>query len=37
MKIILDKIENASTICVFRHQSPDPDALGSQFGLVNWI
>ncbi|NTW91356.1 MAG: radical SAM protein, partial [Erysipelotrichaceae bacterium] len=37
MKIILDKIENANTICVFRHQSPDPDALGSQFGLVSWI
>lgn len=37
MKIILDKIEAANTICVFRHQSPDPDALGSQFGLVNWI
>ena len=37
MKIILDKIENAPIICVFRHQSPDPDALGSQFGLVNWI
>lgn len=37
MKIILDKIEAANTICVFRHQSPDPDALGSQFGLVSWI
>lgn len=37
MKIILDKIEKSDFICVFRHQSPDPDALGSQFGLVNWI
>lgn len=37
MKIILDKIEKSDTICVFRHQSPDPDALGSQWGLVNWI
>jgi len=37
MKIILDKIEKSEIICVFRHQSPDPDALGSQFGLVNWI
>lgn len=37
MKVILDKIEKANTICVFRHQSPDPDALGSQFGLISWI
>lgn len=37
MKIILDKIEKTDTICVFRHQSPDPDALGSQWGLVSWI
>ena len=37
MKIILDKIDKNDIICVFRHQSPDPDALGSQWGLVNWL
>ena len=30
-------IEEAETICVFRHQNPDPDALGSQWGLVTWL
>lgn len=37
MNEILAKIEAAPIICVFRHQSPDPDALGSQWGLVNWL
>ena len=37
MNEILAKIEAAPIICVFRHQAPDPDALGSQWGLVNWL
>jgi len=37
MHTILKHIEEASTICVFRHQNPDADALGSQWGLVSWI
>lgn len=37
MKPILNWIEEANTICVFRHQNPDADALGSQFGLVTWL
>ena len=31
------EIENASVITVFRHANPDCDAVGSQFGLKNWI
>ncbi len=34
---ILNEIETYSTVCVFRHQNPDADALGSQFGLVSWL
>jgi acetate kinase/phosphoesterase RecJ-like protein len=30
-------LEEAQTICVFRHQIPDPDALGSQWGLITWL
>ncbi len=30
---IRQAIENADTICIFRHQFPDQDAFGSQFGL----
>ncbi|TFG82292.1 MAG: bifunctional oligoribonuclease/PAP phosphatase NrnA [Erysipelotrichales bacterium] len=30
-------LEEAQTICVFRHQNPDPDALGSQWGLITWL
>lgn len=30
-------LEEAQTICVFRHQMPDPDALGSQWGLITWL
>jgi len=37
MQEIFDLIEQSNTICVFRHQNPDPDALGSQWGLVNWL
>lgn len=34
-KEILTKIQAYSTIIVHRHQSPDPDAIGSQTGLVS--
>lgn len=34
---ILDAILKYDRIVVFRHTSPDYDALGSQFGMVNWL
>ena len=34
---LLDEIRSADTITVFRHIHPDCDAVGSQFGLKNWI
>lgn len=34
---ILKMIEKYSTILVFRHDSPDYDALGSQFGMVEFL
>jgi phosphoesterase RecJ-like protein len=34
---IFKKIEKYDTIAVFRHVSPDYDALGSQFGLVTFL
>jgi phosphoesterase RecJ-like protein len=37
MNVLIESIQEAHIICVFRHQSPDPDALGSQFGLLTWI
>jgi phosphoesterase RecJ-like protein len=37
MRQVLDWIEAAPVVCIFRHQSPDADALGSQFGLLRWI
>lgn len=37
MNVLVDSILETNTICIFRHQSPDPDALGSQFGLLTWI
>ena len=30
---ILQEIENADTIIIFRHIKPDGDAIGSQYGL----
>lgn len=36
-KTIISAIENAPTICIFRHINPDHDALGSQYGLLTWI
>ncbi len=36
-KQIIDLIEQYEIITIFRHEHPDCDALGSQFGLKNWI
>lgn len=36
-ELLFSLIEEAKTICIFRHQIPDPDALGSQWGLVTWL
>jgi phosphoesterase RecJ-like protein len=36
-KTIYDYIEQFSTIAIFRHLVPDPDALGSQFGLYYFL
>ena len=36
-KEILEKIEQADSIIIHRHQRPDPDAIGSQVGLSELI
>lgn len=36
-KRLFDCIEAFDTITLYRHVSPDADALGSQFGLKQWI
>ncbi|PIO83083.1 DHH family phosphoesterase [Loigolactobacillus backii] len=36
-KAIIEKIQAYGTIIIHRHQSPDPDALGSQVGLAKII
>lgn len=36
-KLILNCIKKYNRIAIFRHIKPDFDALGSQFGLANWI
>lgn len=36
-KIIESKIKQYDTIVIYRHQSPDLDALGCQVGLFTWI
>ena len=36
-KLLKEKIEEFDTIVIFRHQSPDFDAFGSQLGLKTWI
>lgn len=33
----LEAIQRHDTITVFRHISPDPDAQGSQWGIIMWI
>lgn len=35
--LLFQNIEAYDTITIFRHISPDADALGSQFGLKQWI
>ncbi len=34
---LLETIESFKIITIFRHENPDCDACGSQFGLQNWI
>lgn len=34
---LLELIEQYAVITLFRHEHPDCDAVGSQFGLKNWI
>ncbi len=36
-KEVLKEIRKADTIVVFRHEIPDYDALGTQYGLVTWL
>lgn len=36
-KILFELIQKHDVITIFRHVSPDADALGSQFGLKLWI
>ena len=36
-KQVLKQIKKYDTIVVLRHEVPDFDASGSQFGLVTWI
>ena len=36
-KKIFKEIKKAATIVIFRHEAPDFDALGSQFGLATWL
>lgn len=37
MQRIIEKIKEYDVICIYRHQAPDGDALGSQFGLAQTI
>jgi acetate kinase/phosphoesterase RecJ-like protein len=37
MSLFYELILKYDVITVFRHQNPDPDALGSQWGLVTWL
>jgi phosphoesterase RecJ-like protein len=34
---MLTKIKQYNKIVVFRHESPDFDALGSQYGMIQWL
>lgn len=36
-KEVIEEIKKADVLTVFRHEHPDCDALGSQFGFVNFI
>ncbi|MDO5122570.1 MAG: bifunctional oligoribonuclease/PAP phosphatase NrnA, partial [Erysipelotrichaceae bacterium] len=35
--LLLQEIEAADIITIYRHVHPDCDAVGSQFGLFNWL
>lgn len=35
--LFLSYLNRYDSICIFRHTNPDGDALGSQFGLKQWI
>lgn len=37
LNLMLAKIKQYKNIVVFRHESPDFDALGSQYGMVQWL
>ena len=37
INILFELIDQYDIITIFRHISPDADALGSQFGLKQWI
>ena len=37
VNLMLAKIKQYKNIVVFRHESPDFDALGSQFGMIEWL
>lgn len=37
MSLFYELIQQYDLITVYRHQNPDPDALGSQWGLVTWL
>ena len=37
IKQLITKIKQYDNIAIFRHESPDFDALGSQFGMLEWI
>ncbi len=37
VQAFFEAVEQADSIVVFRHVSPDPDAAGSQLGLCEWI
>ena len=37
MKTILAYIQNATTIAIFTHQSPDGDAMGSSLGIYHYL
>ena len=37
VNLMLAKIKQYKKIVVFRHESPDFDALGSQYGMIEWL
>jgi phosphoesterase RecJ-like protein len=37
LNLMLAKIKQYKNIAVFRHESPDFDALGSQHAMINWL